>query len=166
MTPNRWTFFALLARLVVGGLFLVSAVGKIMDPGAFADEVRDYQILPIASTNMVAYILPWLEGIAGLLLALAIWRKEARLIIAALLLVFTIAKTWTYTHGIDIQGCGCSGGFEILDAIYDTPQGILTNVVLLVLLGVDYRAQRVAARFRRIPQPSADVAASEVRESA
>jgi len=164
--PSRkWTYSALLARLIVGGLFVVSATGKIMDPGAFADEVRDYQMLPLAATNTVAYILPWIEALAGLLLVLTLWRKEARLIIAVLLVVFTLAKAWTYAHGIDIQGCGCSGGLKVLDAIYDTPQGIVTNVVLLALLGVDHHAQRFARKRRRAAMVPADAAGPEAAES-
>jgi uncharacterized membrane protein YphA (DoxX/SURF4 family) len=146
--PSRgWKLFALLARLIVGGLFVVSAVGKIMDPGAFADEVRDYQMLPVMATNIVAYLLPWLECFAGLMLMTTFWRKEACGIIATLLIVFTCAKAWTYTQGIDIRGCGCSGGLAVLDYIYDTPQGILTNVVMLALLWADYRVQRLKQRL-------------------
>ena len=153
--PRRnWRFFGLLARAFVGGLFLVSALGKIIDPDGFAGEVRDYQMLPIMATNIVGYILPWVEVLAGLLLITTVWRKEARLIIAALLVVFTCAKTWTYAQGIDIQGCGCGGGIEFLEYIYDTPQGILTNIVLLALLGVDRRAQRLTRRPARIPKPA------------
>jgi uncharacterized membrane protein YphA (DoxX/SURF4 family) len=152
--PRRsWKYLALAARIVVGGLFIISAIGKIIDPDGFAGEVRDYQILPIVATNVVAYILPWIELLAGSLLVATLWRREARLIIAVLLVVFTVAKTWTYTQGIDIQGCGCSGGVQVLDYIYDTPQGILTNMILLALLAVDRRAQRLAQRAARPPVP-------------
>lgn len=144
-------FGALVARIVVGGLFVVSAIGKILDPGTFVEEVRDYQMLPVVATNAVAYILPWVELFAGLLLVTTIWRKEAGLIIGALLVVFTAAKTWTYARGIDIEGCGCGGGFSVLNAIYDTPQGLLTNIVLLVLLWVDHRAARVRRKLHQAP---------------
>ena len=95
---------------------------------------------------------PWLEFFAGLLLVTTFWRKEAYLIIAALLIVFTCAKTWTYAQGIDIRGCGCSGGLAVLDYIYDTPQGILTNVVLLALLWADRRVQRLKQRLTEDPR--------------
>lgn len=132
---------ALIARAVVGGLFLVSAYGKIIAPAQFAEEIRAYQMLPAISTNVLAYTLPWVELLAGLLLVICVWRKEARSIIAALLVVFTIAKAYTYARGMDID-CGCGGGVEILKYIYNSPQGILTNLVLLGLLAVDWRAER------------------------
>lgn len=136
--------------MLVGGLFILSAVGKITAPSTFAEEVRDYQMLPIVATNAVAYILPWVELFAGLLLVTTIWRREARLIIGVLLVVFTLAKSWTYLQHIDIGGCGCGGSFAVLNYIYDTPQGIFTNIVLLGLLWLDCRAQLSGRdRFRR-----------------
>ena len=139
----------LIARAVVGGLFLVSAYGKIIAPAQFAEEIRAYQMLPAISTNVLAYVLPWVELLAGLLLVICVWRREARFIIAALLVVFTIAKAYTYARGMDID-CGCGGGVEILKYIYNSPQGILTNLVLLGLLTVDWRAER-----RQRPAPRA-----------
>ena len=100
-------------------------------------------MLPVVSTNALAYALPWVELLAGLLLVICVWRKEARLIIAALLVTFTIAKGCTYARGMEIE-CGCGGGVEILRYIYNSPQGILTNLVLLGLLWVDRRAEQLS----------------------
>jgi len=149
---RNWRTIAVAARLIVGGLFIVSAIGKIADPGAFLKEVRDYQMLPLVATNAVAYILPWLELFAGALLITGLWRGEAALIIAALLVVFTVAKTWTYARGIELSGCGCGGKFAVLNYIYDTPQGILTNIVLLGLLCADHHAQRLRRRAAARPE--------------
>jgi hypothetical protein len=74
-----------------------------------------------------------------------VWRKEARLIIATLLVVFTVAKAYTYSQGKDID-CGCGGGIAFLKYIYNSPQGIVTNLVLLTLLGVDFCAARRSSR--------------------
>ena len=139
--------FALVARVVVGGLFLISAIGKIMAPEAFVEEVRAHEMLPIVMTNSVAYVLPWVELFAALLLVMSVWRKEARFLIAALLVVFTIAKVYTYAQGKVID-CGCGGQIAFLKYIYNSPQGILTNIVLLLLLWVDRQASR-AERGRR-----------------
>jgi uncharacterized membrane protein YphA (DoxX/SURF4 family) len=141
---------ALVARAVVGGLFLISAYGKIIAPEQFAEEIRAYQMIPTITTNALAYLLPWVELFAGLLLVTSVWRKEARFIIVALLVIFTGAKTYTYARGMDID-CGCGGGVEILKHIYNSPQGILTNLVLLGLLGVDWRAER---RQTATPRPA------------
>jgi uncharacterized membrane protein YphA (DoxX/SURF4 family) len=138
---RSWALAARAARALVGGLFLVSAYGKIVAPQRFAEEIRAYELLPVIGTNLLAYTLPWVELLAGLLLVICVWRREARAIIAALLVVFTFAKAYTFARGLDID-CGCGGGVEVLRYIYDSPQGILTNLVLLALLGVDWRAGR------------------------
>ena len=143
---SDWTFLALVARTIVSVLFVVSAIGKIIDPVGFAEEVREYGMLPLLATNSVAYILPWIELFTGLLLFACIWRREARFIIAAMLAVFTVAKTWGYAHGM--TGCGCGGDVAILRYIYDLPQGIFTNLILLGLLALDHRAERLARRAR------------------
>jgi uncharacterized membrane protein YphA (DoxX/SURF4 family) len=134
-----------MARLIVGGLFLISAVGKIMIPEDFAEEIRAYEMVPVVATNAVAYILPWLEGLAGFLLIVGVWRSEARLVIAAMLVVFTIAKAYTFAEGKRID-CGCGGTIHILKYIYNSPQGILTNLVLLGLLWIDWHAQRLSRK--------------------
>ena len=149
MGRNR-ALAALVSRVAVGGLFLISAYGKIIAPEQFAEEVRAYGMLPVISTNLLAYTLPWVELLAGLLLVICVWRREARLIIAALLVVFTIAKVYTYARGLDID-CGCGGGIDALGYIYNNPQGIVTNLVLLALLWVDRRSQRLA---KPAPRPA------------
>ncbi len=139
--------YALTARAIVGGLFLISGIGKIVAPLDFAKEIRAYELVPIIATNAMAYLLPWVEVFAGLLLLACLWRREARLILGFLLVVFTIAKTVTYFQGKVID-CGCGGQISILKYIYNAPQGILTNLVLLGLLWVDARAQCRAERRR------------------
>jgi hypothetical protein len=74
---------------------------------------------------------------------ICVWRKEARFIIATMLLAFTIAKAYTYAQGKQID-CGCGGSIAFLQYIYNSPQGILTNVVLLALLWVDWHAARLS----------------------
>ncbi|RMF70896.1 MAG: DoxX family membrane protein, partial [Planctomycetota bacterium] len=70
---DGWRVAALLARVVVGGLFVATAIAKLADPLKFAEEIQNYQLVPIALTHLLALVLPWLEGLAGLLLALGVW---------------------------------------------------------------------------------------------
>ncbi len=137
-------FFGVVTRGVVGGLFLIAGFGKVLAPGQFAEGIRAYELLPATGANILAYILPWLEVMAGLLLAFGFWRREARLLIAAMLLVFTVAKCYALARGLEID-CGCGGDFVFLRYIYNNPQGIFTNLVLLGLLGVDWWLERVGS---------------------
>lgn len=97
-------------------------------------------MLPLVATNPVAFVVPWLEVIAGVTLLLCVWRREARWIIAAMLVAFTVAKLYAYARGLQIE-CGCGGNLAFLKHLFDLPQGILTNLVLVALLGVDAHAQ-------------------------
>lgn len=82
-------------------------------PAAFARIVYRYQVvgpsaqLPPMLANLVAVMLPWVELLAGLLLLTGIWRREAALVVALLLLVFVLAVGSTLVRGIDVQNCGC-----------------------------------------------------------
>jgi len=146
--------YALAARAIVGGLFLISGIGKIVAPLDFAEEIRAYEMVPVVVTNALAYLLPWVEVFAGALLLVCLWRREARWILGTLLVVFTIAKTVTYLQGKVID-CGCGGQISALKYIYNSPQGIFTNLFLLALLWVDARAQR-RAEVRRCARSPAD----------
>ena len=150
---DRWRFSALVARAVVGGLFLISAVGKIIAPQQFVEEIRSYEMVPVTVTNAMGYVLPWLELLAGSLLLICVWRREARLLIAAMLVIFTLAKGYAYFVNGLVTGCGCGGGLKVLEFIYNPPQGLITNVILLALLAVDWRAERLA-HFAGVTPPA------------
>lgn len=139
---RNWRFAGLAARVLVGGLFIVTAVGKIISPLEFAKEIQIYEMVPIEITHAMAIVLPWLEGVLGLLLLSCLWRAEARLLTAMLLVVFTVAKGYAYFALGKTGSCGCGGAIPILDALLALPQGIATNLVLIGLLGLDWSAAR------------------------
>ena len=139
---TNWRFAGLVARVLVGGLFVITGIAKIANPQTFAQEIQDYQLAPIAITNAMAIILPWLEALAGLLLVLAVWRRETRLLIGLMLVIFTAAKAYAlYVLGKS-GDCGCGGGVPLLSLILNNPQGLVTNAVLLGLLALDAVAER------------------------
>lgn len=49
------------ARLVLGTVYLLSAVPKLRDRSAFVQAVAGYRILPSTLTIPFAYGLPWIE---------------------------------------------------------------------------------------------------------
>jgi putative oxidoreductase len=53
-------------RLVLGGLFVVQAWGRILDPHRFARTLIDYDLLPHQLVNLTAVTLPWFEVVVGL----------------------------------------------------------------------------------------------------
>jgi putative oxidoreductase len=104
----RRPWLHLLLRLLVGGFFLYASLDKIADPPAFARIVYRWQVLPPVPANLLAVILPWVEALAGILLLAGIWKREAALLVALLLLVFIAAAGSVMARGIDIDNCGCT----------------------------------------------------------
>lgn len=110
MDRNRVEWFASLAlRLVVAAVFIDAAVSKIWDPGAFAENIGNYQFFPEIS-NYVAVLLPSTELLAALVLLLArkYWRDAATLAVLVMLGVFTTAIVRAWALGINTE-CGCFG---------------------------------------------------------
>ena len=117
----------LILRLVMGGIFILSAVAKIgnvqvshghitqfshvPDLAVFAQDVINYHVPPRALGNLVAITLPWIELVAGGLLVCGIWKRASALVITAMMVVFLAAIGWALAHGYDIR-CGCFGTVE------------------------------------------------------
>jgi putative oxidoreductase len=114
----------LVLRLILGGVFIVSAIAKIWnvqvshvhgvqfshvpDLATFAQDVANYHVPPYALGNLVAITLPWIELLAGAFLAVGIWKRASAWVITAMMVVFLAAIGWALAHGYDIR-CGCFG---------------------------------------------------------
>lgn len=101
---QRFVFHTL--RLFLGAVFIYASYDKILHPKAFAEAVYNYQILPEATVNLAALILPWLELLLGLCLVSNLWLPGATLMSTGLLAVFIGALVFNLSRGLDIQ-CGC-----------------------------------------------------------
>src|SRR3978361_642896 len=78
-------------------VFGVAAVPKLIDPGAFANDLLNYRILPDALVGLFALFMPALE----LVIALA-------LLCPLRLVIFAVARAQARIRGIDLS-CGCFG---------------------------------------------------------
>jgi uncharacterized membrane protein YphA (DoxX/SURF4 family) len=97
----------LVFRLLLGALFVYASLDKIASPAGFAKAVYQWQIGGPVFSNFVAVTLPWVELAAGLLLLAGVWRREAALVVACLLVIFLAAATSVLARGIDVENCGC-----------------------------------------------------------
>lgn len=130
-------YLLLAARLLIGGVFVYASVHKIIDPGAFAQSIRNYQMIAPEWTNMAALTLPWIELIAGGLLILGVLTRPSALITTSLLAVFLVALFYAYLTGLDIE-CGCftsdpssPGRIGPLTLMRDSSLFVLSFVVLV-----------------------------------
>lgn len=97
----------LVLRLLLGGFFVYASLDKIWSPAAFAKIVYQWQVVGPVPSNLVAVTLPWVELTAGLLLLAGVWRREAALVVALMLVVFLAAAGSVMARGIDVENCGC-----------------------------------------------------------
>ncbi len=118
-------------RWYLGVLFVGASLHKIAAPGAFALDVATYDILPLATVNLTALVLPWLELATGAML-LAGWRvRAASLLVAAMMAVFLAALVIALANGLDMS-CGCFAS----EGAQENPISRWTVVRDLVWLGM------------------------------
>jgi putative oxidoreductase len=98
--------FALAARLYLGVIFLLACWHKLLQPAAFALDIATYQILPLGLVNLLAIVLPWVELAAGLMLLLGLRTRAAALLVAGMMIMFTVAIATAVAKGLDMS-CGC-----------------------------------------------------------
>jgi len=105
-----------LARLVVGGVFVVASIDKIVNPHEFAQVVDAYEFFPLATVNLIAIVVPWLEVVVGLMLIGGLWLRSTALVAAVMLTGFIVILAWALGHGLEVS-CGC----------YDTTGGSVVS---------------------------------------
>ena len=96
------------AQLLLGLLFLVAALAKIVDVTSLAREVHNFHLAPFWSEHLVAMTLPWIELAAGLGLVLGIRPRAGAWVAGVLLLAFTFGIVMAMARGLNFQ-CGCFG---------------------------------------------------------
>lgn len=129
----------------------MAALPKIADPPAFAHLIYNYRLLPGGLVNALALVLPWVELLAGLALILGVWKKEAAVVAAVLLLVFIVAIGINLARGHAVD-CGCfdvrSAGKSRDELLAEMKWVLLRDVGLLLLAAQVLAAERVASGRR------------------
>jgi uncharacterized membrane protein YphA (DoxX/SURF4 family) len=107
----RSPWISLVARLLLGAMWLYYCVPKLTQPTQNIADVRDFQILPSGLVNTFAYAQPYLELSIGLLLIVGLGTRLVALFSAILLLVYIGGIISLGARGISIScGCGGTGG--------------------------------------------------------
>jgi uncharacterized membrane protein YphA (DoxX/SURF4 family) len=118
-------------QIALGAVFVAAAIPKIADPPAFAHMIYNYRLMPGGLVNALALVMPWIELVVGILLVAGVWRREAALVAAALLLVFLGAIGWNLARGHAVD-CGC---FDVR-SVGKTPEQLLTEMKWVLLRDV------------------------------
>lgn len=104
LIDNKYTPFLL--RVILGGIFIYAASGKLLYPADFSEAIANYQLVPVKATNIIAITLPWVELVAGLLLFNGFRTQSGNFIIFLCLCVFSLGAISALIRGLDIN-CGC-----------------------------------------------------------
>ena len=107
----RWEIAGVVARVLVGLVFLVSGLQKsFAAPEEFAAVIEQYQLLPPKRILMVATVIPWLEIFVGLAMVLGYSVRMAAAASSGFFILFLFALGSTLFRGITLENCGCFGG--------------------------------------------------------
>jgi uncharacterized membrane protein YphA (DoxX/SURF4 family) len=107
---GRWVPWAgLVARLVLGGVFIYAGALKVGDARSAGAAIQAYRLLPSDVARTIGYALPAIEIALGVLLVIGLFTRIAAALIGVLLVAFMIgvASVWIRGYSID---CGCFGG--------------------------------------------------------
>ncbi len=119
----------ILMRVALGLVFLFSCAHKIADPGAFAEIVANYQLLPPQLVAVTAVVFPWIEAVCGLALLSGRFEKGAALLVSMMMVFFIAVGIYNAHRGLNIA-CGC------FSLSVQEPSNIAVNTLRnLVLLG-------------------------------
>lgn len=136
-------YLSLVARLVLGGVFLYAGASKVFDAGGLAASIRSYGLgLPEWFVALSAHALPPFEVLLGLYLIAGLFTGASAWAASGLMVVFTLALLQGALRGLEVD-CGCfgpavSGGSSLwLDVLRDL--GLLALGLLLALAPPDAR---------------------------
>lgn len=119
-------YASLVSRFVLGFVFLLASLSKLLAPDDFSRAVANYRLLPFRWGRVVAIWLPRLEFAVALCLLSGVLLPGAAAVAAALLLGFATAVAINLARGRRIE-CGC-GGFATPRTI--GPAFLLRNLLL------------------------------------
>ncbi|HEV2388715.1 MAG TPA: MauE/DoxX family redox-associated membrane protein [Candidatus Acidoferrales bacterium] len=162
LRQSRFGALGLLAgRLILAGIFLLAAYGKLLPQGAqpwtlaslrlsrsslnlsmtfFAMQIDSYQMLPGWAVVALAHTLPWVELGLGMLLLAGValpWTGTGATALLALLLAVV---SRSYLMGLQIN-CGCFGPSEPLTRWTIIRDGLFLALGLAVTAGAFLRAR-------------------------
>ena len=152
---------AVLARWLVGALFIYMGLKKAVHPGEFLKLVRQYDMVSSSLVlNSIAAALPWFEVFCGLLLLAGVAIRGAAVVLIAMLVPFTlivlkralaIAAAKHMAFCLVKFDCGCGAG-EVFIC-----NKLLENSLLILVAAwfISGAGQKLALRFKLLPSSPA-----------
>jgi uncharacterized membrane protein YphA (DoxX/SURF4 family) len=95
-----------ICRLIIGGIFVYTAIPKLLRPDDFARLVAGYRLLDPGIVNLAGITMPWIELIVGAFLVTGVLPRSSSLVGAGMLAIFMVAGALALLRGLHIS-CGC-----------------------------------------------------------
>jgi uncharacterized membrane protein YphA (DoxX/SURF4 family) len=134
------------AKIIVGLVFIASAVLKAADVNAFIVQIARYGVMVMAFQAGVALLVLLAETGLGMLLVLGVMRRFAILFSFLMLVFFTVVVFYGWLS-LGMDDCGCMGLVKMHPAV-----SIVKNVVLIALVLVANRSLIAERRAERPPR--------------
>jgi uncharacterized membrane protein YphA (DoxX/SURF4 family) len=142
--PLNSAILALVARWILGGIFVYMGLTKALHPVDFLKILREYQMTEShVLLNLIAAALPWFEVVCGLLLLCGVAVRGAAFLSLAMLIPFTFI---VLKRAMDIHDekaipfcairfdCGCGAGQVIIcHKLLENSLLIFLSMLLLAL---------------------------------
>ena len=150
--PGRWQrWIGTAAGCVLGGVLLVAAWAKALDPAAFAQQIHVDgldRLLPASVLALVALGLEAGLGVALLLGVRRLWVMLPATLLAAFFILLNGRAYWLAAHGriADAAACGCFGNL-----VQRTPAEAFWQDTLLLALPLALAFLGRDRNLRRLP---------------
>lgn len=126
----------LFSRLALGGVFVYSGAIKALSPAEeFAFAIESYRVFNAQLSLYAAYVMPWVELWAGLLLAGGVFTRANALFTGAMLVFFELLLGQAWLRKLPVTSCGCFGSASSNSIGYE----FLQNLVFLALAWAAWR---------------------------
>jgi uncharacterized membrane protein YphA (DoxX/SURF4 family) len=122
---NNYTL--LIARLLLGSILIVAALGKLPDQVRFVEVVNSYGLLPQYMAEIYGWSLPWIELIVGTGLITGLFARYFAGISFLMIISFIVANGTAVYEKIF---CPCFGGEA---GLIKTSDALAIDVVMLLL---------------------------------
>jgi uncharacterized membrane protein YphA (DoxX/SURF4 family) len=128
------------ACIVLGLILVAAGMGKLFvnlpNETEFFEQLAPIFSITESESKLIAYALPWVEIVAGLLLLLQIWPSIVAIIICVPLCIgFATNNIWMIMSGVEYESCNlCFGQLEILLGSLTPIQALIFDAVLLALV--------------------------------
>lgn len=139
--PNKGSIVALVLRVLLAAVFMVSAVAKLFAIDDFELYIFSYGFFSLNVSYLVARLCIAAEFLVGLFLALGWWKKWVLFLTLLMLIAFSLFLCYAALVG-RTDSCQCFGRMADLNPI----QSLLKNAVLIVLTLVYAKLSRYSRR--------------------